>query len=67
MIFNNQLMTPKDLENFLVENNYTESAMREIIADPHFVIFSGAYINLIIKNEEIRIKLLQLTDLYLSQ
>lgn len=59
MIFNNQLMTPKDLEDFLVERNYEESAMREIMSDPHFSIFSGAYINLVIKRRKISINFIR--------
>lgn len=52
-------MTPQEIEKHLKEGNYTESAMREIMADPHFAIFSGAFINLVIKKKKISINFIR--------
>lgn len=55
----NTWMTPQEIEKHLKEGNCTESAMREIMADPHFAIFSGAFINLVIKRRKISINFIR--------
>lgn len=52
-------MTPQEIEKHLKEGNYTESVMREIMADPHFAIFSGAFIDLVIKRRKISINFIR--------
>lgn len=51
----NRLLTPQDLKDFLIDRNYEESAIREIIADPHFSLFSGAYIKLILMRKKLSV------------
>lgn len=52
-------MTPKQIEDFLMERNYEESAMREILTQPHFPMFSEAYIKLVLKKKKISINFLR--------
>lgn len=59
MIFNNQLMTPEEIGEFLIERNFEESAMREVMADPHFTIFSGAFIKAVLKKKKISINFIR--------